>query len=218
MRTPTKTLTLACAGGLLVALAMTAPARLAMAQTSKPGSVPAPPAAPVTGPIKGQPTLPSGCVTLTVMPAQSGNPVGQQIMLGVTLINQCGTMVGLSNIPDGNLQVTSVTRDGVAVSAQPVALHFDDDLATTLGLSLTPVGPGASVSFPWLSSKDQTIGGQALLTMQLSSQVQGSAFDLSAPGSYTVSLVYQYVGPTGSFPGPVYTGTSNVASVTFTVS
>lgn len=174
--------------------------------------VPAPPPVPV------QP-LPLPSVRLTASASAASYPLGAPVTLNINLTNRSATAVGLSNILHGSIVVTSFTRNGVAVPTKPAATEYDDGFAKALSSSLQSIAVGSTLSFPWKSRWNQELNSPVLLTVAYTgdSQGVGTFFALNAPGSYSVSLYYQYTGPKGSFVGTVFTGRTNSVTVTFTV-
>ncbi len=207
MRAPLRTILL-----LLVAVAVAASATYVEAQSTVTGPTnPIPPGG-------GQTIAPSGSVTLRATPAQPSFTAGSPITIALSLVNNGGTSVALSNAIEGNVVVTSFTRDGAPVALRTTAFDPDDDLATILGQRLTPVSPGGTLSLTWSSANDVDLGGQALQSVAVQSAGNvATIYGVNAPGSYTLSLYYQYAGTGGGSSSPLYLGPTNVATATFTV-
>jgi hypothetical protein len=158
-------------------------------------------------------------VTLSAVPSASTYNLGDTVVVDWVLTNQSSISVGLSDRTDGNIVVTSFTRNGVGVPALPTISRYEDGFATALASSLRSVAPGGSLSSPWTSDANQEVGGEALLAVRYSrlDRGDGSYYSLAAPGTYSLTFYYQYRGPTSTFPGTVFLGKTNSVTVTFTV-
>lgn len=214
MRTTTRTCFFtALAAGSLLALGLSAGTALGLpAQT--PDAVP--PAAPVPAtPIP----VPAATVRLTATSAASSYSAGSPIGIAIALTNTSAGNLGLSTIVDGNLVVTSVTRDGQAVATVPTYASFDDGFSSALANSLVSVAAGSSVTMDWTSDFNQSFGGEGLLnTAYTGAEIgTGTYYDLSKPGSYAITFHYLYRGPTGRFPDTVFAGPTNSVTVRFSV-
>jgi hypothetical protein len=180
--------------------------------TSGPRPVPAP--TPVPAPV------PAPQVKLSATTSANSYSAGQPIGIAATLTNASTQSLGLSSLVDGNLIISSVARrDGSTIRTVATMTNYYDGFPTALSGSLAAVHPGGSVTATWTSDFNQAVGGEALLATTYSGALigSGSYFDLSQPGTYSITFHYQYKGPTASFPGTVFTGKTNSVTVTFTI-
>lgn len=203
----TRSIAVLLAGALLAAWV---PAGSSQAQTPTPAP---------TNPVPAPTPIPISQVTLSAVSASSTYTLGTPIGIAITLTNNSAGALGLSTIVDGNLVVTSVTRDGVAVPTAPSVTNFDNGFRSALSDSLTSVPAGGSVTMSWTTSFNQSIGGEALKDTDFTGNDIGTGvfYDLSQPGNYSITFHYQYKGPTGRFSGTVFTGRTNAVTVTFNV-
>jgi len=156
---------------------------------------------------------------LTAAATANTYSVGSPIGIAATLTNHSGGALGLSNIVDGNLRITSITRDGARVATVPTMTNYLNGFPAALSSSLSSVAAGGSVSIAWTSDYNQTFNGEGLLATVFNGSAIGKStyYDLAQPGNYVITFHYKYRGPTGGFPGTVFTGKTNSVSVTFNV-
>lgn len=169
-------------------------------------------------PAMAQTPAPAARVTLTAAPGQASYPLGQPVTIHLTLTNQSGTALGLSPLIDGNIAGVTLSRDGGPVNVRKTTIDYEESLDTLLGQSLRSVPIGGTVSTSWESSNDSLLGGQSLQAVGFkAADHEVTIFDLSFPGTYTLSFYYQFPGSTSGFPGTVFTGRTNTVKVTFKV-
>ncbi len=163
--------------------------------------------------------VPNPLVTLSAAPTAATYPAGTAIGIVATLTNQSNQPLGLSGLVDGNLVIASISRGDAGVATLGTWTNYSDGFPLALSRSLVSVAPGGSLSILWSSDFVQDFGGEGLKTTFYNGNLIGSStyYDLSRPGTYTLTFHYQYKGSTASFPGTVYTGKTNSVSVTFTV-
>jgi len=144
---------------------------------------------------------------------------GETVDILITLTNETSQTLGLSNRVEGNIQVVSFQRNGVAVPVRKTAIDFFEGLGSRLSNSLVSVTAGQSLQSTWHSVLDPVQGAEALDTVQFSdSDDDGlTLYGLGSPGTYSLTIVYQYPGPTHSFPGTVYLRQTNTVTVSFRI-
>ncbi|MCB1034915.1 MAG: hypothetical protein KDD47_13895 [Acidobacteria bacterium] len=163
--------------------------------------------------------VPVTLVRLSAATTASSYTAGTSIGIVATLTNRSGQALGLSNIEDGNLVVTSVTLGDAVVASLGSMTNYEDGFPLALSGSLVSIANGGSLSIPWSSDFVQDFGGEGLKATAYTGADIGTStyYDLSQPGTYKVTFHYKYKGPTSSFPGTVFTGKTNSVTVTFTV-
>ena len=174
-------------------------------------------AAPAPNPV---PTpVPTPLVTLSAATTAATYPSGTAIGIVATLTNQSNQPLGLSGLVDGNLVITSISSGDADVATLGTMTNYHDGFPLALSRSLVSVAPGGSLSFLWSSDFVQDFGGEGLKATVYNGSFIGTStyYDLSGPGTYTLTFHYKYRGPTSSFPGTVFTGKTNSVSVSFTV-
>ena len=176
-------------------------------------------AVPSPAPVPAPTPFPISLVKLSAAASANSYPMGTPIGIAATLTNRSGGPLGLSGIVDGNLVITSVTRDGARVATVPTMTNYLNGFPAALSDSLASVPAGGSLSMTWTSDFNQSLGGEALLGTVFTGAAIGSStyYDLSLPGTYTITFHYRYKGPTSSFPGTVFRGKTNSVKVTFNV-
>lgn len=207
----TEKLSKALLPGLLGALIILSPlmTEAVMAQTPSPAPAPTPTPRPV----------PLAPVSLSASPSQPSYLLGERVVIHWTLTNGGGIALGLSPVPDGNLRILSFTRDGQPVSPVASIVTYDAGLPAMLEGGLTAVSAGGTLSSTWSSDLNGELGGEILSAVQPRSDLRGQAafYPLTTPGTYSVTLTYQYAGSLTTYPGAVFTGQTNRVTVTFQV-
>ena len=159
---------------------------------------------------------PAKNVTLTADSAKTVYATGEPIDISLTLTNTGTSVVNLSRLLDGNITISSLTRNGAVVPAASEDIRYEMDLATILKDSVVAVNPGQDVSIRLTSYSYDKLGGQVLRTVKYQPSDRHKALlrQVNQPGSYNLALVYKYAGP--SSPG-VFSSETNVAHIAFTV-
>ena len=163
--------------------------------------------------------VPLNAVKLSATPSAPSYLVGEPVAISISLHNQSAGALGLSNLVDGNIVISSFKRDSGPVSSVASATSYADGFAPTLGATLRSVGSGSTLSMAWTSDPNTSLGGEGLRATSYTGVAEGKSlfFSLVTPGTYTLTFHYQYPGPTAGFPGTVFTAKTNSVTVTFTV-
>lgn len=146
--------------------------------------------------------------------------VGDPVLIYLTLLNPGNQAVSISPVIEGNVQILSLTRDGVAVPAYRSELDLEDDYDQYLSSSLVTLAAGATLSLnTWHSDLDLVHAGQAIGSPVFSATgahvVQ--MHSLTVPGNYRLVVTYQYAGPTTGIPANTFTRRTNNATIKFTI-
>ena len=143
----------------------------------------------------------------------------ETVALSLQLENTGTGATGISDQLAGNITIVSVQRDGVAVAPRRSPISFDEALSFVLSESIQSVAEGQSLSLSWNSEADAVFGGQAIATVRYDSSGEHEAllYPLTQPGTYRLSVVYEYAAPDPRGGVPVFRGKTAEAVVTFTV-
>jgi len=151
--------------------------------------------------------------------AKSTYAQGEAINIHLILMNIGGQSVLLSDLIDGNIKITALSRNGLAVPIRRSDIDYDEDFRFLLNQSLKLVSPGQQLAMvPWSSRNDSVLGGQALRTVQFGSQDNHLALfhSVSLPGKYALSLVYEFPVPSTT-DSQLFRGATNEVTVAFSI-
>lgn len=143
--------------------------------------------------------------------------LGQPVVIELQLTNVSTKPMAVSEVIDGNINVSSFTRDGGAVPTRTSFVVFDDDLPFAQRRNLRVLAPGESTILFWRSSRDVPLNGQAIHAVTAKKKdVNQTSYSIASVGTYRVSLRYQYQGAKAKGQ-PVFKGRTNQVDLTFTV-
>jgi hypothetical protein len=120
--------------------------------------------------------------------AQPTFPVGTVPTVTIALHNNGSQACSLPSVPDGSIEVVSVTRDGSAVVGRPGRESLFGGMAAVVAQGLRSVAPGESISVP-LDIEASAHGAPVLRTSQQSPGDEGriTSWLLDQPGTYRVT-------------------------------
>jgi hypothetical protein len=161
---------------------------------------------------------PPPSVKLTVTPAAPRFAPGAPIKLVLDLHNVGTTALRVSPIPDGNLRIVSLQRDGAPVGTTDHVINYSASLKTAFDKSLVTLAPGAHAQGGWTSTIDPDQGTPALAVVHYDPEGVHRVLlrGVSTPGIYTMHVIYRLGDPWGR-PTDVFTGETNLATVKFVV-
>ncbi|MEM7052607.1 MAG: hypothetical protein AAF604_23285 [Acidobacteriota bacterium] len=162
---------------------------------------------------------PQSMVQLAGTMSQSSYSWWETVRIDLTLTNQGFSAIGLCPDFEGNIRVVSLKRDGVAIAPRLTWIDFDEDLGWILNQNLETVPRGGSLSLSWESGYDQVSGEEALEAVIFNKTTdlhQESIYPIGTAGTYEIKLRYRYPAST-RFSTPVFTGSSNTITLTFTI-
>lgn len=160
---------------------------------------------------------PSG-VTLSVKTTSASYRANEPIMLEATIQNNSGDSLWFSPRWIGNIKVVSLTRDDQTVIARETTTTYEVELGYVLEESLIEIPASQSISILWGTQPEASIGGHVLEIVQLNALYPHPTllYPMNTPGTYKLSIAYQYLGATGSNT-KVYQNLTNTAEVSFEV-
>jgi hypothetical protein len=146
----------------------------------------------------------SALLTFTVDSSKHTYRLTEPIVLTLTLNldRRAPTSVTVNTFEAGTITVAEALLNGQGISPMDWLAVFDDSLEGLQLNSLVALAPGQSVSIPFDVLAAQ--GGGALISDEVfppdGTLPMASVFPLTAPGSYTLQLQYQYTGLDGGQP------------------
>ena len=160
-----------------------------------------------------------GNITLAAETDKSSYEVGEAIELSLQLTNagKSATCVGTASA--GSVRINSLTRDGEAVATRTGDAHYITSLTDIITSKLRSVAPGKNAVIVLSSEEDPALGTNALYTTEVVDTTAGEVtfYDVGTPGSYELEVSYKYGGEKSESCEQVFTGSSNTAVVSFTV-
>ncbi|HWB36529.1 MAG TPA: VWD domain-containing protein [Rugosimonospora sp.] len=143
---------------------------------------------------------------LTVSVPRQTFSTDEAVPLTFTVTNRAAGACGLVGFAEGTVQVTAVTRDGVALAPDYGEADYYDGIEDALRAGLTTAQPGGQVTFA-------SDGVVAVAPLPAGDGLV-SRWDTSRPGRYQVTVVYQVPALSGA---QTCAGTTAPATVAFTV-
>ena len=134
------------------------------------------------------PQAPASAVGVELKAAQPSYRVGTKPQINVTLRNNGSQACSLPTVPDGSVDVVSVTRDGSAVLGRPGRDSLFNGLAAVVAQGLRSVAPGESISVP-LDVGMSAHGSPVVRTSQQTPVDDGrtTSWLLDQPGNYRIT-------------------------------
>ena len=156
-------------------------------------------------------------VELSVRAASASFVTGDPVRLQIELKNIGTSPARVGTMADGNLRMIAVDRNGTTVIPRETAIRYVH-LKSLLNSNLQTLGPGQSTTIEWITINDPPQNAQAFQVVRYDPEgaLTASLSAVSAPGSYTVTLVYRFGDPWAQ-PLDLYTGETNQASAQFSI-
>ena len=159
-----------------------------------------------------------GNVSLAAQTDKESYAPGEAIVLTLNLTNAGETTTCVSDAAAGSVRFKSLTRDGEKVATRIGDAHYITSLTDIITSKLRPVAPGESVSIALTSSEDPGLGANALYTTKVrDTSGELTFYDVATPGTYELEVSYRYPGDSLPECERVFTGSTNSATVSFTV-
>ncbi len=134
------------------------------------------------------PHAPAPAVGLELKAAEPSYRVGTKPQITITLHNNGSQACALPSVPDGSVEVVSVTRDGSAVLGRPGHESLFNGMAAVVAQGLRSVAPGESVSVP-LDVEISAHGSPVVRTSQQTPVDDGrvTSWLIDQPGRYRIT-------------------------------
>lgn len=136
------------------------------------------------------PQSPAPAVGVELKAAQPSYRVGTKPQITITLHNNGSQACSLPTVPDGSVDVVSVTRDGSAVLGRPGHDSLFNGLAAVVAQGLRSVTPGESISVP-LDVETSAHGSPVVRTSQQTPVDDGrtTSWLIDQPGKYRITAL-----------------------------
>jgi hypothetical protein len=175
----------------------------------------------VLGVVVGFTGSPAAAATrLDVASSMATYRAGQPVSLRFTVTNTGAVACRASQLDDGTLTITSMTRDGSPVSPTLVAVAYEESIAGTIVDDSSTLPPGGHLDLSVVSQTTSLLAGspQSLRTVSWapSDSTVMSLWPVNTPGTYQVSAVVGLPNLPGLPPGACR-GLSGAATARFVV-
>ncbi|KPJ85662.1 hypothetical protein AMJ57_02185 [Parcubacteria bacterium SG8_24] len=166
--------------------------------------------------IMSRPGEPEPNISLTAAAAQASFAPDESVVINLRLMNDGGETC-VSDMASGAVQLVSVRKDGEDVATRTAPSYFITSFPKMLESSLVPLAQGGSLDITLASSYDEGLSTQTLrATVAEGTRGMTTFYDVGAPGTYELELMYAYPGPASPECDHVYDG-SNTATVSFEI-
>jgi hypothetical protein len=158
-------------------------------------------------------------VSLAASTAKTTYTKDERVVITLALKNESASDVGISEMIDGTVSITSLMRDGVVLGPRGTVTTYEDDLGLHLQRGVMQIKGGGSIALTWMSDSDSVSGGQSLRTVQYVSgdMCPTQVYAIERPGTYDLSVIYQYPAAADA-SGNVFLDKTNPATVRFDIS